>query len=352
MQRTQIGNPIQRLRTMVSDQVLERVQTVSGRTVDVFIDEVDGNVRVFELAGDADGVDLANVTPELVHGKLLFVNVQVNPKALVEVLTAYLLIKKDCPSVSACFLLPSRRVKEAEWDPLVRSMRMKRIAKMPAGTCLHLTADGMQQPHSQDMCIMYDAPWHQVDALLKTIQDAVARNGLFMQCSGFLTGARVQALFDTGAEQSFVSTSFLKKAGLGRKVLGKDSPAVATAANGSAVQIEGEVTCKLNIWGHVSKVRCLVADLGVSHELILGQPWLQKQQAVLSYGSLQVAVGAIPSKRVVLQCNSTELRGCDGTSSGNAQPATETAGAADDRGADCRVWSGSAHLCCSVQAHD
>ena len=178
-----------------------------------------------------------------------------------------------------------------------------------------------------------------------TFGDAVARNGLFMQCSGFLAGARVQALFDTGAEQSFVSTSFLEKAGLGRKVLGKGSPAVATAANGSAVQIEGEVTCKLNLWGHVSKVRCLVADLGISHELILGQPWLQKQQAVLSYGSLQVAVGAIPSKRVVLQCNSTELRGCDGTSSGNAQPATEIAGAADDRGAEF----GAAQLISAVQ---
>ena len=136
-------------------------------------------------------------------------------------------------------MLPSRRAKETEWDPLVRSMRMKQIAQMPAGTCLHLTADGMQQPHSQDMCIMYDVPWHQVNALLKTIQDAVARNGLFMQCSGFLAGARVQALFDTGPEQS----SFLKKAGLGRKVQGKGSPTVATAANGSAVQIEGEVTC-------------------------------------------------------------------------------------------------------------
>ena len=81
-------------------------------------------------------------------------------------------------------------------------------------------------------------------------------------------------------------------------------------------------------------MRCLVADLGVSHELISGQPWLQKQQAVLSYGSVHVAVGAIPSKRAVLQCNSTELRGCGGTSSGNAQPDTDIAGAVDERGAE------------------
>jgi hypothetical protein len=39
--------------------------------------------------------------------------------------------------------------------------------------------------------------------------------------------------------------------------------------------------------------------------VILGQPWLHEQHAVLSVGCLQVTVVLLPTKRVVLHCSSS-----------------------------------------------
>jgi hypothetical protein len=78
-----------------------------------------------------------------------------------------------------------------------------------------------------------------------------------MQHPGTFAKVPVCVLFDTGAEQSFVSSSFLKSTCLWSKTVGRRVPSVATTANGTAVHIEGEITCDLRLSDHVSTVRCL-----------------------------------------------------------------------------------------------
>jgi hypothetical protein len=236
------------------------------------------------------------------HGQTLFIDFSEHE---VQVLTWYQAFKRRCPSLSAYFLLPAKGLRNAEWIPYLRHMKLKRISTLVSGACLHLTAEGLWKPYQKEMCVMYDAPWQQVNAMSNPIQDALASEGLCMQYVGALAKVPVNVLFDTGAEQSFVSASFLRSAGLWPKVVGRRVPSVTTAANGTAVQIEGEITCELKLSDHVSTVHCLVADLGIDHEVILGQPWLHEQQAVLSVGCLQVTVGLLPTKRVVLQCSSS-----------------------------------------------
>ena len=86
---------------------------------------------------------------------------------------------------------------------------------------------------------------------------------------------------------------------------GPDSYTSATSANGSAVQIMGMAVCHLTIQDLRCKIRCLVADLGSSWDLIVGQPWLLEHRAELSYNRLDAAVHK-GSRRIVLRCGSSD----------------------------------------------
>jgi hypothetical protein len=56
--------------------------------------------------------------------------------------------------------------------------------------------------------------------------------------------------------------------------------------------ISSKVHCHLTIQSHTSKVRMLVADLGLPYDVILGDLWLKQHQAVLSYARDEVIVGS------------------------------------------------------------
>jgi hypothetical protein len=149
-------------------------------------------------------------------------------------------------------------------------MKLMHISKLVASKNLSSDSEGLC---FKDMCVIHDATWQKVNALSNSIHDALAGKGLCMQHAGTFAKVHVHALFDTRAEQSYVSSSFLKSTGLCSKIVGRRVPSMATAANGIAVQIEGEVTCELKLSDHVSTVQCPVADLGIEPKVILGQPW-------------------------------------------------------------------------------
>jgi hypothetical protein len=182
---------------------------VSSSSVDAIVSDFDG-IHTLDTTGKTQS-GLAHFVTSSLHGRTLFVDCNEHG---VQVLTWYRDLKQRCPSLSAYFLVLAKGLRNTEWIPYLRRMKLKRISKLVSGACLHLTAEGLWKPYQEEICVMYDAPYQQVNAMSNPIQDAQASEGLCMQYVGALAKVPVNVLFDTGPEQSFVSTSFLRSAGL------------------------------------------------------------------------------------------------------------------------------------------
>ncbi len=122
-----------------------------------------------------------------------------------------------------------------------------------------------------------------------------------MSCAGSFAGARVQAIFDTAAQDNFVSHSYAVRIGL--TVTANDDK-MATAANGTRVAVTGMASGRLRLPGHTSTVHCRVANLGADFELILGEPWLQRHKVALHNGTRTADIESGTSKRLTIQCGS------------------------------------------------
>ena len=136
--------------------------------------------------------------------------------------------------------------------------------------------------------------------------NAITNSDLTMQFTAMVPGAPARALLDTGAGGTFISHDFVQSSGIAVLPCGPNSYTSATSANGSAVQIMGMAVCHLTTQDLRCKIRCLVADLGSSWDLIVGQPWwLLEHRAELSYNRLD-AVAHKGSGRIVLRCGSSD----------------------------------------------
>ena len=115
------------------------------------------------------------------------------------------------------------------------------------------------------------------------------RTAFLMQSTARLDGESVTALFDTAAQANFVSAAFLDKVGWQARVQPGCAGTRATAANGTEVPVTGMATFTLLFdgrgpsRGHESRIECVVADLEAGYPLIIGEPWLKRFKARLSY---------------------------------------------------------------------
>ena len=220
--------------------------------------------------------------------------ISVHP-ARVDVLDSYLSAKALNPSsTSACILCPVALSLEL----LSQLRHMHRITSFPRHTRLHDAAPLLQE----DFALWYDACVPQLNAITKS--------DLTIQFTALVSGAPACALLDTGAGGTFISHEFVQRSGIAVLPCGPDSYTSATSANGSAVQIMGMAVCHLTIQDLHCKIRCLVADLGSSWDLIVGQPWLLEHRAELSYNRLDAVVHK-GSRRIycvviVLRCGSSD----------------------------------------------
>lgn len=57
------------------------------------------------------------------------------------------------------------------------------------------------------------------------------------------------------------------------------------------------IICHLTIQGHTSKVRCFAVDLVLPYNVVLGDPRLDQEHAVLTHGRAEVTVGSVASRR-------------------------------------------------------
>jgi hypothetical protein len=97
---------------------------------------------------------------------------------------------------------------------------------------------------------------------------------------------------------TFISHKFALRAGIA--VLPSTGYSAATSANGTPVRIFGMAVVHLNLQSLHCKIRCLVADLGADHDVIIGEPWLREHRAVLSYDHLDVHMHVHKGKKTLL----------------------------------------------------
>ena len=92
-------------------------------------------------------------------------------------------------------------------------------------------------------------------------------------------------MIDTGAADNFISTALLQEQPLNIQT----GPAVTIQlADGSTT--EATNTCRIclkftqdTVVHYTTTVRCRLVPLASANQIILGEPWLQRHQAVLSY---------------------------------------------------------------------
>jgi len=125
-----------------------------------------------------------------------------------------------------------------------------------------------------------------------------------MQFDAVVSGAPAQVLFDSGAQGIFISRSYASQVGL-RVETATSAPSKATVANGADVAIHGVSVTHLSIQGFSCQVSCWVTDLDSGYDLILGEPWLHKYRAVLSYDDLDVVIRN-GRRKFVLRCGSSD----------------------------------------------
>ena len=139
----------------------------------------------------------------------------------------------------------------------------------PEGTVTPLQIFVMDIPQEQDHVIRYTTERHS------------------LQFKGSINGFQCRILLDTGATgTAFIDREHCIKEGI---VLG---PAPArqqiVLANGSTTQCTNMATVKLHIGRYKSQVECLVIDHLEDYPLVLGNPWLNRHNADISYQRKQV----------------------------------------------------------------
>ena len=107
-----------------------------------------------------------------------------------------------------------------------------------------------------------------------------------------LAGKKSRTHVDTGATHSFVAAHFVERAGLAV------TPAARTVAlaDGQTVQVKGICRSRLRI-GNITDVHMFyVLDLDSAYDVLLGQDWLRKKEAVLDFGhrSMTVTIRGAP----------------------------------------------------------
>ena len=111
-----------------------------------------------------------------------------------------------------------------------------------------------------------------------------------LSCEAFVKAVRINALIDTGAAVSLVSSEIVSKM--------KDKPALLEAdlvisqADGSQMEIEGKIWCPIKVGGVQANHTLYVAP-ELCTELILGEDWLKARKACLEFEPAKLILGEV-----------------------------------------------------------
>ena len=255
------------------------IQTMCGQTftLDAFSDTKGINALVNNYCHP-----LKSFLRQKLHNEHVWINSPFH--MLADALRHYQSEKARSPdTISACILVP--KWPDRPWSNLLQGMR--KIKEYPIGYPLFQLQCHADDPIKQ----MRGIPWP-VEVYYEPCYDgmrikAASENTLSMQFSGSANGAKTVFTADSGASASFVDRNFAWKHGFSTSPTHR----MVTLADGSAVTAHAECTIYIRIHGnqrghmHSSKISCFVVDLGDSFDVILGENWLKRERAELSYNN-------------------------------------------------------------------
>ena len=111
-----------------------------------------------------------------------------------------------------------------------------------------------------------------------------------LRCEAYVKAVRTNALIDTEAAVSLISSEIVRKM--------KDRPALLEAdlvisqADGSQMEIEGKIRCPIKVGGVQANHTLYVAP-ELCTELILGEDWLKARRACLKFEPAKLILGEI-----------------------------------------------------------
>ncbi|CAA9327091.1 hypothetical protein AVDCRST_MAG94-1729 [uncultured Leptolyngbya sp.] len=101
-----------------------------------------------------------------------------------------------------------------------------------------------------------------------------------MMFAGRAAAAKANILFDTGASENFVSTSFAKQTGISVRPVDFS----VRLANDENAQVAGEATVYIQLGAFHKPVKCYVMDMMYEVDIILGESFMTKYDCILHYG--------------------------------------------------------------------
>jgi hypothetical protein len=134
--------------------------------------------------------------------------------------------------------------------------------------------------------IYHDAAYGQHSVKMTRSREQAEAQSPAMHFSAAVSGTPAVVALDSQATHCFIDKQYAADAGL------KCTPAhrMVQLADGSHTQIAAECNIHLKIYSsekgrqaYSGRVPCLVLDLGEDHNIILGQDWLQREEAILSF---------------------------------------------------------------------
>lgn len=194
----------------------------------------------------------------------------------------YLALKAKSPATtSACILVP--RWPGSDWSNLLQGMR--KLTAFPMGYPLFkLNQESKPTPGIPwPVDIYYDPTYESV--AVHRIHSADNETQMVMNFSGTISGAPGILAMDSQASHCFIDKAFVDKCGILTRPIHK----MVELANGTSALLSAECTVYIRMpskhsgSAYVNKLTCLVVDLGADHDIILGQDWLLKTGAELSF---------------------------------------------------------------------
>ncbi|GFR43102.1 hypothetical protein Agub_g3949 [Astrephomene gubernaculifera] len=225
----------------------------------------------------------------------------------------YLQCKALAPtSTSGGFLVP--KWLSARWRPLLAGMRM--LHEFHAGYHLFESASarrggkrarvsGVNYPVE----FWYDAP-ASAPVSVPTSDIAVCATlpapfsvskGFALQFKGSVCHSDASVLLDTGCQAShLLSAGFARRIGLQVSAPTANDPTPSVVmGDGSSVPMVGFANVPVRLQGYKGRLRCAVLDLAPGFDLILGDPWLRANGAIIEFHERRVRLTAYSGKPVL-----------------------------------------------------
>ena len=175
-------------------------------------------------------------------------------------------------STSACVVMPKQA---GMWRKFLR--RAQLLKDYPCCDALFVPSVHSEGLGKHAVQVYYDSP-----VVTESACPVIGSLGLTMHFHGTVSNAPVSLLFDSGCSHTLMSASYARRVGITLDTQPGDSLQVALAS-GMVCSSIGTCKVRLQLQQYTGTLSCFVVELADAYEVILGEDWLSKHAATMSY---------------------------------------------------------------------